>query len=193
MHLILAKEYAMKDSNFLESLKKHIDSGIIEPMPRTITKAQIHNFGENMKGINEFIGAIQVLSLNVAKIKNLSEKIEWINELLKSESNENTITMLTMQKNAHISNIKYVSELTKFLGVSLFDTKLSCAVNGKIFSISVENPLSIKDNMFQFCTQKLDELENLINSLNHSLNGDDDSVDSAVIDDFSENTLEKIV
>lgn len=183
----------MKDSDFLKSLKKHIDDGIIEAMPSTITKAQIHNFGETMKGINEFIGAIQVLSLNVTKIKNLSEKIEWINELLKSETNENTITMLNMQKSTHISNIKYVIDVTKFLGVSLFDTNLSCVIGGKIFSINVESPLKFNDNMLVFCNQKIEELDNLIANLNHSLNGKSESADSAMLDSFNENALEKIV
>lgn len=183
----------MKDSDFLESLKKHIDEGIIEALPSNITKAQIHNFGENMKGINEFIGAIQVLSLNVTKIKNLSEKIEWIDELLKSETNTNTITMLNMQKTAHTSNIKYVIDGTKFLGVSLFDTNLSCVVNGRIFSINIESPLKFKENMSVFCIQKLQELDNLVINLNHSLNGGNESVDSTAMSDFDSSALEKIV
>ena len=78
------------EKDILATLKKHIDSGAIEPTPKEVSRAQIHTFGENMKGINEFIGAVQMLSLNLNKIKNLSEKIEWINDLLSQESNENT-------------------------------------------------------------------------------------------------------
>lgn len=173
----------MKNSDFLATLQKHIDSGVIEAVPSKITKAQIHNFGESMKGINEFIGAVQVLSANLGKIKNLSEKIEWINELLRNEKNENTITMLNMQKSTHSANIKYVVDGTKFIGVELFGTNLSCAVNGSTFSISVENPLNAGD-MSGFCAQKISEIDALLKTLNYALNHNDaeSSADSAMME-----------
>ena len=155
--------------DFLKTLKKHIDEGTIEAVPQKISKTEIHNFGESMKGINEFIGAVQVLSLNLTKIKNLSEKIEWIDELLKTEGNKNTISMLNMQKSTHISNMKYVACGTKFIGVALFDTNLSCVVNGVEFTLFVENPLNIKDGVFAYCTQKLGEIDMLIARLNNAL------------------------
>lgn len=161
--------------DFLKTLKKHIDDGIIEAVPQKISKTQIYNFGESMKGINEFIGAVQVLSLNLMKVKNLSEKIEWIDEVLKTESNKNTILMLNMQKSSHISNIKYVVEGTKFIGVALFDTNLSCVINGNEFTLFVENPLSIKNGTFAYCAQKLSEIDILIARLNNALNNAESS------------------
>lgn len=161
--------------DFLKTLKKHIDDGIIEAVPHKISKTQIHNFGESMKGINEFIGAVQVLSLNLNKVKNLSEKIEWIDEVLKTEDNKNTISMLNMQKSSHISNIKYVVEGTKFIGVVLFDTNLSCVINGSEFTLFVENPLSIKNGTFAYCTHKLNEIDMLIARLNNMLNSAESS------------------
>lgn len=167
------------EKDFLSALKKHIDSGVIEPELQKITKAQIHNFGENMKGINEFIGAIQTLNVNLTKIKNLSEKIEWINELLRQEENANTIAMLNMQKNAHIANIRYVIEGATFLGVRLFNADLSCAVEGSVFSMQTGNPLESGD-MLIYCNEKLGEIEILVRQLNEKLNGDkDESLESA--------------
>lgn len=171
----------MENSNFLATLKKHIDSGVIEVAPSKITKAQIYNFGESMKGINEFIGAVQVLNINLSKIKNLSEKIEWINELLRSEKSENTITMLNMQKRTHSANIKYVVDGTKFIGVELFGTNLSCTVNGSVFSISVENPLKAGD-MSGFCVQKITEIDTLLKALNYALNHNNDDAESTMIE-----------
>lgn len=164
------------NDDFLKTLKKHIDDGVIEAVPQKISKTQIHNFGESMKGINEFIGAVQVLSLNLNKVKNLSEKIEWIDEVLKTEDNKNTILMLNMQKNTHISNIKYVIEGTKFIGVALFDTNLSCVVNGSEFRLFIENPLNIKNGTFEYCAQKLDEIDLLIARLNNALNNAESSL-----------------
>ena len=187
------------EKDILATLKKHIDSGAIEPTPKEVSRAQIHTFGENMKGINEFIGAVQMLSLNLNKIKNLSEKIEWINDLLSQESNENTASMLRMQRNAHIANIKYVCGEAKFLGVNLFGTNLNCVVRGKEFAISVENPLNLKGTHFPtYCTEKLLEIEDLMQKLNNRLHNIDDSdnavdsAESAVIGEYAEN-LAKIV
>ena len=187
------------EKDILATLKKHIDSGVIEATPKEVSKAQIHTFGENMKGINEFIGAVQMLSLNLNKIKNLSEKIEWINDLLSQERDENTISMLRMQRNAHIANIKYVCGEAKFLGVSLFGTNLSCIVKGKEFSVNVENPLNLKGTHFPtYCTEKLLEIDDLMQKLNNRLHNIDDenavdSAESAVINEYAENGLAKIV
>lgn len=163
------------EKDILATLKKHIDSGVIEPMPKEVTKTQIHKFGENMKGINEFIGAVQMLNLNLNKIKNLSEKIEWINDVISQESNENNISMLRMQKNAHIANIKYVCGEAKFLGVNLFGVNLSCVVNGKDFSLCVESPIEVrKVHIPSYCTEKLQMIESLMSALNARLYSDDE-------------------
>ena len=185
------------EKDILATLKKHIDDGIIEAMPKEVSKAQIHKFGENMNGINEFIGAVQMLSLNLNKVKNLSEKIEWINDLLSQESDENTISMLRMQRNAHIANIKYVCGEAKFLGVNLLGTNLSCVANGKEFSISVENPLELKGTHIpSYCTEKLLEIDDVMQRLNNRLHNIDDenAIDSAesAISKYAENSLAKI-
>lgn len=179
------------EKDILATLKKHIDDGVIEATPKEVSKAQIHTFGENMKGINEFIGAVQMLSLNLNKIKNLSEKIEWINDLLSQERDENTIAMLRMQRNAHIANIKYVCSEAKFLGLNLFDTNLSCIANGKEFGISVKNPLDLKGTHFpSYCAERLLEIDELMTALNnrlHNIDESDNAVDSekpAVIGEY---------
>ncbi|WP_181881739.1 flagellar FLiS export co-chaperone [Helicobacter sp. MIT 14-3879] len=181
--------------NILATLKKHIDSGIIEATPKKVTKIQIHNFGENMKGINEFIGATQILSINLSKIKNLSEKIEWINELLKQEENKNTASMLKTQKNAHLANIKFVIDGAVFMGVKLFDTKLSCIVNKMIFNLNIENPLNyIDNNMFEYCNEKLDEINLIMEKINSRLNDvDKDSNSIGYNESFKENPFIKLL
>ncbi|MGX2983519.1 flagellar FLiS export co-chaperone [Helicobacter sp. 23-1045] len=179
---LYAEDFRMND-DFLNTLKKHIDSGAI--VPNEMSKTQIHNFGESMKGINEFIGAVQVLNINLAKVKNLSEKIEWIDEMLKSEKNDSTTAMLKMQKSTHIANLKYVVDGTKFIGVALFGTQLSCVVNGREFALCVENPLN-HNAPLAYCAQKLDEINALTLALNQRLNSDDLGADSALSQQFSQ-------
>lgn len=185
------------EKDILATLKKHIDSGTIEP--KEVSRVQIHKFGENMKGINEFIGAVQMLNLNLNKIKNLSEKIEWINDLLSQESNENTASMLRMQKNAHIANIKYVCGEARFMGVNLFGTNLSCIAHGREFSVNIESPLEAKGiHIPSYCTEKLLELDDLMQNLNnllHNIDSSDNAVDSTesvAISGYANKTLAEI-
>lgn len=165
----------MNNDDMLATFKKHL-AGVEQDIQVNLTKTQIHNFGENMKGINEFIGAAQTLNVNLNKIKNLSEKIHWIDDLLKQETNANAIQILRTERQTHIANIKYTLENAKFLGVGLFDVELSCVVSGRKFSLNVANPLEfIDDNMLEYCAAKSDELNEMLLKVSQRLNSEDDS------------------
>lgn len=163
----------MNNSDILATFRKHL-SGIDEV--RELSSTQIYNFGENMKGINEFIGAAQTLSLNLSKIRNLCEKIAWIDDLSKQESDEGTIRMYHTERNAHIANIKYILQGAKFMGIGLFDTELSCSINGRFFSINVASPLD-EENMLEYCVAREDEVRETLSAVSRQLNGDE-SADS---------------
>lgn len=174
----------MSNDDILATFKKHL-SEVEQEVQINLTKTQIHNFGENMKGINEFIGAAQTLNVNLSKIKNLSEKIQWIDDLLKQEANESTIKILNTERQTHIANIKYMLGNSKFMGIELFDTELSCVVNGKRFSLNIESPLNfIDDNMLEYCTLKNEELSKLLLQISQRLNGQDDN--SSAINEFED-------
>ncbi|RAX55241.1 hypothetical protein CCY99_00650 [Helicobacter sp. 16-1353] len=174
----------MSNDDILATLKKHLPE-VEEESQVNLTKTQIHNFGENMKGINEFIGAAQTLVVNLNKIRNLAEKIQWIDDLLKQEENTSTIQILNTERQTHIANIKYMLENSKFMGVGLFDTELSCVINGKRFSLNIENPLHfIDDNMLEYCILKNDELNDLLLKVSQRLNGDDDN--SSAVKEFDD-------
>ncbi len=172
------------NNSILETLKKHIEENDLESALQNteatkakLTKTQIHNFGENMKGINEFIGAAQALSLNLSKIRNLNDKIEYIDELL-SENKEQSFVLKT-QRNAHITNIKYIISNATFLGVELFDTNLSCVVSGNIFSLNIANPINyIENNLSIYCNEKIEEISKLLSNLNNALNAKEQNVES---------------
>ena len=66
----------MKEKDILAILKKHVDSNL---ETKKIEKS--HRFAENMKGVNEFIGALQTLNMKLSKIIKLCEIIESINDL----------------------------------------------------------------------------------------------------------------
>lgn len=164
----------MNDNDVLSAFKKHLaDINLNEENKTILTKSQIHNFGENMKGVNEFIGAIQTLNVNISKIKDIFLKVQWIDDLLQQEKNINTIELLKSEKQNHIIDINYVLENSKFMGIALFDIELSCCVNGKLFKLNVENPLNfINDNVVEYCNQKEEDLNLVILQISQSLSGD---------------------
>ena len=152
-------EIKMKDKDVLAIFKKHVDSSLDD-------KNKImhsHRFGENMKGVNEFIGVLQTINMNLSKIIKLSEIIHSINDY----SNLDSIHILNKQK--HIDTINDICHAS-FLGINLFDTEFSCALNGEIFSICIESPSNYFDNkIIGFCIQKQDELNLILKNISCSL------------------------
>lgn len=177
--------------DILAILKKHVEDGIIETTPKKVSKLQIHNFGESMKGINEFIGAMQMLSLNLNKIKALSEKIDWINDILKEGDKEDA--MLSSQRDSHLAGIKEICENASFIGIKLFDTQIACVASGIDFSINVENPLNDISSITWYCNERLEEIDALTSRLNNTLNSIDEGVESIDYDDiFKSNPFAKM-
>lgn len=168
--LLLSQGDKLMEDKILATFKKHL-SGIDE-LQTNVSKSQIYNFGENMKGVNEFIGAVQMLGINLSKIKNLFEKIAWIDDLLKQESNTNTSQMLHTERQTHIVNIEHIVQNAKFMGIGLFDTELSCVVNGIAFSVNIANPL-LSDDGLEYCTNKQEELNQILSQISQALNNDE--------------------
>ncbi|MBR7117901.1 MAG: hypothetical protein IKC84_00825 [Helicobacteraceae bacterium] len=169
----------MNDNDILATFKKHLCG--IKEVDSDIVKNQIHNFGETMKGINEFVGAIQTISLNLTKIKDVSEKIQWIDDLLNAESN--TLNLQTERHN-YLSSIKHIVDNTKFMDIALFDVELSCVINGKQFSLDVPSPVNyLNDDIYEYCVTKINELSMLQSQISKCLNGEDNA---SSINDYSD-------
>lgn len=155
----------MKEKDILAILKKHVDSNLDV---KKIEKA--HRFGETMKGVNEFIGALQTLNMKLSKIIKLCEIIESINDLDALDS----IQLLNKQK--HQNMVEDLC-LSSFLGVNLFDTELSCALNGEVFSFYIESPSNYFDNnIIGFCIQKQDELNLILKEISRNLESKNNDV-----------------
>ncbi|WP_181881487.1 flagellar FLiS export co-chaperone [Helicobacter sp. MIT 99-5507] len=170
----------MNDNDILATFKKHLCG--IKEVDCNITKNQIYNFGETMKGINEFVGAIQTISLNLTKIKDIFEKIQWIDDLLSTESD--TLNLQT-ERNNYLSSIKHLVDNAKFMGIELFDVELSCAINGKQFSLDVSSPLNyLNDDIYEYCITKINELNMLQSQISKSLSEQDDEANN--INDYSD-------
>lgn len=172
----------MKEKDILAILKKHVDSNL---ETKKIEKS--HRFAENMKGVNEFIGALQTLNMKLSKIIKLCEIIESINDLDALDS----IQLLNKQK--HENMVEDLCQ-SSFLGINLFNTELSCALNGKIFSFYIESPSNYFDNkIIGFCVQKQDELNLILKEISQNLESKNNNVrvDSDFRSIFTNQNLQK--
>lgn len=101
--------------DMLSTFQKHIG----EPFPTQ--ERSLHKFSEDIKGANEFIGALQSASVALKKIlknaqENANQSVQAIQEIVQSAS---------------------------FMGVKLFDTHFSTRLNGKTYELSIDSPLPL--------------------------------------------------
>lgn len=160
----------MTNKDILATFKKHIDE-IDDKSMKNMSKYQIHRFSENIKGINEFIGAAQSISMRIIKIKNLAEKISYIDELLDTPSNN--LEQLKQNKIAHINNIENIAQDSTFIGIQLFDTELSCMINGKEIKLNVKNPMQyINDNIIEYCQEVQNDISKILSTISNLMASD---------------------
>ncbi|MCH5313182.1 MAG: hypothetical protein J1E28_02105 [Helicobacter sp.] len=110
--------------DMLSTFQKHI--GVHFETPReSYTAVAIHKFGEDIKGANEFIGALQSASSALKKI-------------LKIAQNTSVQDIQNIK-----ASMQEIIENASFMGVGLFDTRLDTSLNGITYTLSVESPLSL--------------------------------------------------
>lgn len=124
----LTSRLHMRD--ILSTFQKHIGTQFEGDMQtQTPSIASIHRFGEDMKGANEFIGALQSASSMLRKILKTAQSID-------SQSQSIHITKAE-------SEIIEMVENASFMGVKLFDTQLGTRLNGAEYTITFESPLPL--------------------------------------------------
>lgn len=174
----------MTNNDILATFKKHIE-GINNNETKNMTKSQIYRFSENIKGINEFIGASQTILIKISKIKNIAEKIQYLDELLESQSND--LYELEQNKQSNINEIKNIVKNANFIGISLFDTTLFCNINGKEITLDIQNPINYIDNgLINFCQEIQNEINKTLVKISNLI-----SIDSDIENNINKNTCDK--
>lgn len=122
------------DNNILDIFKKHIgDIGGINTNKQDFSttlnatymkNACVKQFSEDMKGANEFIGALQKLDISLKKIAKL------LSENMYSDANSDTLG----------EEIKLMSQNCTFMNVALFDSELALSTQEREFKITIESP-----------------------------------------------------
>lgn len=136
----------MQNKDILSTLQKHI--GVIEDMPehtKPYSSIHIHKFSEDMKGANEFIGALQSASVVLKKILKLAQSIDPQSEPIQIAQTKSTIQELI----THAS----------FMDLPLFDSNLNATINGTTYSLVIDNPMPLCED----CVDSINAINNLIN------------------------------
>ncbi|QEE97268.1 flagellar FLiS export co-chaperone [Helicobacter pylori] len=145
--------------DILKTLQKHL--GGVETSDfktNAIEKSQqIAQFSRDMKNINESVGALQVLQIACKKLFNKSMGLEDKDAL---------------QASIIKQELREIVENCQFLASPLFDTQLNIAIHDEVFSMIVDNPLDLLENVsgFQaYLEEKLNEIKELLGYLSESL------------------------
>ena len=139
----------------LSTLQSHLHTTASNPHKR---------FGEDSKGLNEFIGALQITNISLTKILKEIESCE-LEDCVSAEE------LQTLQNNACV-RIEEIIQNTKFMGTPLFDTPLSAKVNGSMKDICFDNPLALSQDfsaMKGFIEDKRTESNDLLLELSEAL------------------------
>ncbi|WP_120959272.1 flagellar FLiS export co-chaperone [Helicobacter pylori] len=145
--------------DILKTLQKHLgDVETSDFKTNAMEKSQqIAQFSRDMKNINESVGALQVLQIACKKLFNKSMGLEDKDAL---------------QASIIKQELREIVKNCQFLASPLFDTQLNITINDEVFSMIVDNPLDLLENVGGFQTyleEKLNEIKKLLNYLSESL------------------------
>ena len=141
----------MQQKDILATLKKHIgDIDFSQDMESK--NLRIHNFGEDMKSINEFAGALQTLQICFGKILHLAHTLN---------QNPTSQTTIKAQIQEHITECR-------FLGKDLFDSSMSIKAGATIITLENPSPMPLLDktDVQDFIDYIQDKNTELIQTLN---------------------------
>lgn len=152
------KEVNMQD--IIATMQKHINKQFSQDsMPYTpceSTQQSIHKFSEDIKGANEFIGALQTANVACKKILKLAQNLP-----------ENNL----------LQDLQEIIDNSAFMGVKLFNTQLSTTLNATTYTFCIDNPMPLlqeKDSNTQeafiaYIEEKSQEITQLLLTLSDAL------------------------
>ncbi len=147
--------------NIIATMQKHINKQFSQDsIPcalSQIPQQSIHKFSEDMKGANEFIGALQTANVACRKILKLAKDL-GANSLSQDSQ-----------------DLQDIIENTAFMGVKLFNTQLSTTLNATSYTFCIDNPMPLlqADSNIQaliaYINEKSQEITQLLLTLSDAL------------------------
>ncbi|PAF43814.1 flagellar FLiS export co-chaperone [Helicobacter sp. 11S03491-1] len=154
----------MFEKDVLATFKKHLE-GMDKPKEVGVhtniwnKTTKIHQFGEDMKSANEFIGAMQILNIAIKKLIACSQKmlIDNIDENIKDTSYGHLKGMVSKEMNEII-------EKCTFMGNALIDVNLSIQSESKAIEFEISNPMPLfereeYESVIAYLEDKIEDLQ----------------------------------
>lgn len=155
----------MIDKDLLATLKKHIQDidGTDFEVPSKVGN-KIVSFGEDMKSANEFIGALQVLSIALKKCINKAHLVDGAENL--DVLKENTVL-----------SIREIISNCSFMGNALFDASLCIELGSESVEFSISTPESFLEkydfeSIVGYFEDKQEEIKQNLALISGKISGD---------------------
>lgn len=142
--------------NIIAMMQKH-QKDIEKQFSQDSNTQSIHKFSEDMKGANEFIGALQTANVACRKILKLAKDL-GANSLSQDSQ-----------------DLQDIIENTAFMGVKLFNTQLSTTLNATSYIFCIDNPmplLQVDSNtqaLIAYIEEKSQEITQMLLTLSDAL------------------------
>lgn len=147
--------------NIIATMQKHINKQFSQDsIPYALSQIpqqSIHKFSEDMKGANEFIGALQTANVACKKILKLAKDL-GANSLSQDSQ-----------------DLQDIIENTAFMGVKLFNTQLSTTLNATSYTFCIDNPMPLlqadsnTQALIAYINEKSQEITQLLLTLSDAL------------------------
>lgn len=154
-----SEEVNMQD--IIATMQKHINKQFSQDsIPYALSQIpqqSIHKFSEDMKGANEFIGALQTANVACKKILKLAKDL-GANSLSQDSQ-----------------DLQDIIENTAFMGVKLFNTQLSTTLNATSYTFCIDNPMPLlqadsnTQALIAYINEKSQEITQLLLTLSDAL------------------------
>ena len=154
-----SEEVSMQD--IIATMQKHINKQFSQDsIPYALSQIpqqSIHKFSEDMKGANEFIGALQTANVACKKILKLAKDL-GANSLSQDSQ-----------------DLQDIIENTAFMGVKLFNTQLSTTLNATSYTFCIDNPMPLlqadsnTQALIAYINEKSQEITQLLLTLSDAL------------------------
>lgn len=142
--------------NIIATMQKH-QKDIEKQFSQDSNTQSIHKFSEDMKGANEFIGALQTANVACRKILKLAKDLS-ANSLSQDSQ-----------------DLQDIIENTAFMGVKLFNTQLSTTLNATSYTFCIDNPMPLlqadsnTQALIAYIEEKSQEITQLLLTLSDAL------------------------
>lgn len=155
----------------MEHFNTQTIQGFAHSNQKSTTQNAIKQFNQDSKGLNEFIGVLQLGNVALSKIE---RELARLDSLQTKESDPAYIHA----KSTVFIQVQNIINASAFLGMPIFETNFSSKINGELHEICFENPLKAKDiaSMNAYIKDKKQESNELLSLLSNALlSGGDDA------------------